>query len=217
VAERIPLFPLSAVLFPGLFFPLHIFEQRYRDMIRDLLDRDEPREFGVVLIRQGREVGEDGVKALHPTGCIADLRGIEPYPDGRSDIVTVGGRRFEFYDLDRSASYLQADVEFLGEPVGDDAASQAFAVTHAFASYRAILSGEAATSVDLPDDPLVLSYAVAAALVIGAGEKQQLLEAPDATSRLRQEHELLQRENMLLRMIPSLPALDLTQTGTSPN
>ncbi len=217
MAQRIPLFPLSAVLFPGLFFPLHIFEQRYRDMVRDLLDGEEPREFGVVLIRQGREVGEDGVQALYTTGCIADVRGIDPYADGRCDIVTVGGPRFEFRDLDLSASYLQADVDLLDEPHGNDAGSHALAVTRAFASYRSILSGEAPTAVDLPGDPVVLSYAVAAAMVIGAGEKQQLLEAPDATSRLRREYDLLQRENTLLKTIPSLPALDLTQTGTSPN
>ena len=76
--------------------PLHIFEPRYRQLVQDIIDRPEQEQaFGVVAIRQGHEVGADGVKALYEVGCMAQLRGIQPYPDGRFDIVTVGADRFD--------------------------------------------------------------------------------------------------------------------------
>ena len=62
MAEPLPLFPLGAVLYPGMLSPLHIFEERYRQLVRDLLERPEPRRFGVVAIRKGRETGIDGVQ-----------------------------------------------------------------------------------------------------------------------------------------------------------
>ena len=68
-----PLFPLGTVLYPGLVLPLHIFEERYRQLVRDLLEGPEPRDFGVIAIRKGRETGVDGVSALMrsaaPRGC----------------------------------------------------------------------------------------------------------------------------------------------------
>ena len=71
MSEMLPLFPLSAVLFPGMRLPLHIFEERYRVLVTDLLAKPEPRRFGVIAIRNGREVGADGVTALHEVGCVA--------------------------------------------------------------------------------------------------------------------------------------------------
>jgi hypothetical protein len=64
MSETLPLFPLGTVLFPGLLLPLHIFEERYRQLVRDLQTRPEPRRFGVIAIRQGRETGVDGIQAL---------------------------------------------------------------------------------------------------------------------------------------------------------
>ena len=92
VTTRIPLFPLGTVLYPGLMLPLHIFEDRYRQLVRELVDAPEgaSRRFGVVAIREGREVGSDGIKALHDIGCMAELRQVEQYEDGRYDIVTTG-------------------------------------------------------------------------------------------------------------------------------
>jgi len=131
VTERIPLFPLGAVLYPGLMLPLHIFEDRYRALVRDLVaGRDDqvgnqlgnqPNNegapyFGVVAIRAGREVGAAGVEglsALHEVGCTAELRGVEEYEDGRDDIVTTGSRRFRLLGLDTYKAYLQAEVEWL--------------------------------------------------------------------------------------------------------
>src|SRR2546430_4697194 len=74
MSQTMPLFPLGTVLYPGLVLPLHIFEERYRQLVRDLLEGPEPQEFGVIAIRKGRETGVDGVSALYEIGCAAGLR-----------------------------------------------------------------------------------------------------------------------------------------------
>src|SRR5918993_5585820 len=103
--------------------PLHIFEDRYRQLVRELVDAPEgaSRRFGVVAIREGREVGSDGIKALHDIGCMAELRQVEQYEDGRYDIVTTGTTRFRLRGMDESMPYLQGDVDFLEEAGGTDA------------------------------------------------------------------------------------------------
>src|SRR5215831_15157203 len=102
MSQTMPLFPLGTVLFPGLVLPLHIFEERYRQLVRELIQRpdDVPKRFGVVAIREGREVGPDGIRALHEVGCAAELRAVEPYDDGRFDIVTTGSHRFRLTAID---------------------------------------------------------------------------------------------------------------------
>src|ERR1700759_1839399 len=111
MGEMLPLFPLGAVLYPGLLLPLHIFEERYRELVRDLLDGPEPRRFGVIAIREGRETGISGVRALHEIGCPATLRQVDAHEDGKFDLVTVGTERFRLTRLDDSRSYLQGEVE----------------------------------------------------------------------------------------------------------
>src|SRR5215471_3319432 len=123
MTETVPLFPLGTVLFPGLLLPLHIFEDRYRQLVRDLTDGPEPRQFGVIAIRQGRETGVDGIQALHEIGCTATLRQVKPLDDGRYDVVTVGARRFRLAGLDDSRPYLRGQVDLLTEEAGDEAAA----------------------------------------------------------------------------------------------
>jgi len=113
MSETLPLFPLGTVLFPGLLLPLHIFEERYRQLVRDLQAGPEPRRFGVVAIRQGRETGVDGIQALYETGCTATLRQVKELEDGRYDIVTVGTDRFRLTGQDDSKPYLQGTVDVL--------------------------------------------------------------------------------------------------------
>src|SRR3954451_16700656 len=99
--ERIPLFPLAAGLYPGVVLPLHVFEDRYRLLVERLAEADDvgPRGFGVVAIRLGRESGIDVVSALHDVGCLAELRGVERYEDGRFDVLTNGSRRFRLHSV----------------------------------------------------------------------------------------------------------------------
>jgi Lon protease-like protein len=114
---QLPLFPLHSVLFPGVALPLHIFEERYRQMVGDCIERGEP--FGVVLIKDGREVG-GGRLSLADVGTTAVIRKAGRYPDGKLDILTIGARRFRIDEVaaDREP-YLVGDVEILEEPVGE--------------------------------------------------------------------------------------------------
>src|SRR6185437_3260270 len=131
MSELLPLFPLSTVLFPGMRLPLHIFEERYRQLVTDLRARPEPRRFGVIAIRKGREVGADGVTALHEVGCVAEVRQITPHADGRFDLATVGAERFRLLRADTSLPYLQGEVEMLNDdasPAGTDQAVAAEAL-----------------------------------------------------------------------------------------
>lgn len=209
----VPLFPLGTVLVPGLVMPLHIFEQRYRSLVADLLAAAEvDQRFGVVAIRSGYEVGDGAARALHEVGTLAELTDVDALPDGRYDVSSVGTRRFRLLSVDADSGrpdaavpYLRGEIEVLDEPVGDTAALLAGSVRAAFERYRATLRG--ADSV-LPDDPLMLSYTVAANMLLDLVDKQRLLEAPDTAARLRLALRLLAREDVLLRLLRAVPATD---------
>ncbi|HXC84754.1 MAG TPA: LON peptidase substrate-binding domain-containing protein [Trebonia sp.] len=226
MSETLPMFPLTTVLFPGMRLPLHIFEQRYRQLVRDLLDQTEPRRFGVIAIRKGRETGADGVTALHEVGCVATVRQVKPLDDGQYDLVVVGTERFRLLALDRSLTYFQGEIESLTEEVSqaqDGARIAALAAQRVQVAFRAYLNaladrgGGVITVADLPDEPLLLSYIVAAAMIIDLPERQALLAAPDGLARLRAERSLLAREIGMLRATTSRPAPDFTRERYSPN
>ena len=127
VSDRLPLFPLNTVLFPGIVMPLHIFEDRYRSLVRDLiaLPPESDREFGVVAIKVGYEVGERGVHTIQRTGCAALVTEVTANPDGTFEILVVGRRRFHVENLDPSQEYLRADVEWLSDTPGGDSPADA--------------------------------------------------------------------------------------------
>ena len=215
MSELLPLFPLSTVLFPGMRLPLHIFEERYRLLVAHLRAQPEPRRFGVIAIRQGREVGADGITALHEVGCVAAVRQITPHPDGRFDLATVGTERFRLLRVDDSLPYFQGEVEPLkDEPASGTGEAEAFAVSRVQAGFRAYLNaladrgGGVISVTDLPDEPLLLSYVVGAAMIIDLPERQSLLAAPSALERLRLERSLLVRETAMFRATTSRPAPD---------
>src|SRR6187402_1392927 len=128
MSRSIPLFPLSTVLYPGLMLPLHIFEERYRVLIGDLLAADDGRsdrndthqvaEFGVVAVRHGRETGPIDITALYEVGCVARVRRVSAVAGGRYDIVTTGTQRFRVLDIGEPSPYLSAEVEPLDDPLG---------------------------------------------------------------------------------------------------
>lgn len=220
--ELIPLFPLGAVLFPGLVLPLHIFEQRYQELVTDVEAMPEgQQEFGVVAIKLGREVGSDGIKALHAVGCTAALREIDKYPDGRSDLVTVGHRRFVIHSLVESKPYLQARVSWLPEEPGEAAEVLQNSVARRFVQYRQMLLAarglELAQPDEIPDSAEILSYLVAAATILDLADRQRLLAAPTTTERLRAELDLLRSEVGLLRAIPSVPGGEYARASYVPN
>jgi Lon protease-like protein len=202
--------------------PLNIFEERYRQLVRDLLDGPEPQRFGVIAIRKGRETGVDGISALHQIGCIASLREVDEQDDGRFHLVTVGTQRFRLASLDDSRPYLQGEVDLLTEEVGDEAAAglAAQAVQRGFRGYVEALASRESVEVTvpaLPDEPLLLSYLVAASMILDLSVRQDLLAEPDAERRLGAERALLARETTMLRSLTATPAPDLRNTPYSPN
>jgi Lon protease-like protein len=108
--ELIPLFPLHTVLFPGGMLPLNVFEERYRALVRERVD------FGVVLIRQGSEVGAGRAEDLHEIGTVATLERVEALADGRFSVLARGVERFRLRSLDHSRPYLMGRVERLEDP-----------------------------------------------------------------------------------------------------
>lgn len=215
MSELLPLFPLSTVLFPGMRLPLHVFEERYRLLVAHLRQQPEPRRFGVIAIRKGREVGADGITALYDVGCVATVRQIMPHADGRFDLATVGTERFRLLRVDGDLPYFRGEVEPLkDEPGADDDDALAFAVSRVQAGFRGYLNaladrGAGVISVaELPDEAVLLSYVVGAAVIIDLPERQSLLAAPTPLDRLRLERSLLVRETAMLRATTSRPAPD---------
>ncbi|MEV4709525.1 LON peptidase substrate-binding domain-containing protein [Actinoplanes sp. NPDC049316] len=218
----LPVFPLGTVLFPGLVLPLHIFEERYRTLVRDLVATTdaEPHEFGVVTLRHGSEVlpgdGDGEAPAggavtpdeLYDVGCTAELRQVTELPDGRFDIVTVGRRRFRLVSLPAATHpYLTAEVEWLPDEEASGGTAELLAprVLAAFRTYLDLLRPDSEVLDQVPDDPTVLSHLVAATAQLTTDERQELLAAPDTATRLRAELRLLNREAGLLARVRAVP------------
>jgi Lon protease-like protein len=224
---RLPYFPLHVVLFPHLPLPLHIFEERYRAMARDLVSDASPfaGRFVVSMITEGSEVIEPRVEAAlargQRVGTIAEVRSAEQFDDGRWVLLAAGLSRAVLGAVDASGAYAIVDASPLPEVAGDGAERllpqvqvaldgylatvKRFVVTTASESQPQQEMDDVTASLDavlkpiqLPDDPLAASYAVGGLLQVELTRKQRLLELPDAASRLRAELQLLRRESRLL-------------------
>ena len=150
---EIPLFPLHTVLCPGIVLPLHIFEERYRAMTQHCLATGGP--FGVVLIRDGREIGSGGVTTLAGVGAFAEIREAGRYPDGRFDLLAAATGRFAIESVDtRREPYLVAEVTALEDEVGDEPRAErlAAAAIRRFVRYLDLMrarEGESAETLDI--------------------------------------------------------------------
>ncbi len=211
----VPLFPLRTVLVPGLVLPLHIFEPRYRLMIRTLADAPEDeRGFGIVAMRPGCSES-DGRDGIYEMGTMARITKMDQLPDGRYDIVTVGARRFSIESLDDGLPYTRAQVRLHDEPIGEPARTQALAAesVRLLGVYRDVIAGWGVIRMahidNLPDDPVVLSYLVASAIVTDLPERQSLLRIAGAEQRLETVCAVLRREIEVMSALPSMPAVDL--------
>ena len=178
--DRIPLFPLNVVLFPGEQLPLHIFEPRYRRMVRECLDAKSP--FGMLL------AVPNGVVRV---GCTAEiLEVLKRYEDGRLDIITVGRNPFRILDLFTEDPLLEGRVDFLeDEEFQPDPAKQKQLID-LYETCHILLFANVPPELDRTTRDK-LSYAVCAALPVDLLWKQQILE-------LRSEAE---REERLLRYL----------------
>jgi len=168
----IPLFPLDLVLLPSVPLPLHIFEPRYKEMIKECLE--EKKDFGLI-----RSHGE----SLVTVGCTAEIiQVLKTYPDGRIDILTEGKKRFEVLQLNQERSFLQADVFFLDD---DGKAASGNDVKAALRLHGEImqLAGAEAEEKE-PANVDQLAYRLAGSLPFDPDFQQALLEMNSEAERM---------------------------------
>lgn len=170
--KLLPLFPLELVLYPEERLPLHVFEDRYKDMVRDCIEGD--RSFGVVLVQDGR---------LASVGCTARIvRVARRYDDGRMDIVVAGEYRFRIDRVVEDLAYLQGGVVRLPEPKDEpDPVMRERLISQHLKLLE--LGGRMPSPVIYQDRPL-LSFLVAHNAGLSLEQKQQVLEMPDEAQRI---------------------------------
>ena len=195
---ELPLFPLNLVLFPGMPLPLHIFEERYKNMIGDCIDNEQP--FGVVLIREGPEVGGGAIPFR--MGTSARIVQVERLDDGRMNLLTQGERRFQVVEITQQMPHVVGQVEFLEEPDGETSSETIALVGEEYSAYLGHLSALAggwSAPANPTRNPVALSYAVAGSLDLTNDVKQSVLEAPTASIRLDRLLPLLTKGNEILK------------------
>jgi Lon protease-like protein len=200
--DELPLFPLHVVLFPGAILPLHIFEQRYRLMIQFCLDNERP--FGVVLIKEGHEVGAPAEPFL--VGTSVQIVEVDRLEDGRMNLITLGQYRFEVVDITQYEPYLVGRVSVPDiEDIEADENLQSLAAkaSQLYQDYESLLAKLIPgweTPQDIPASACPLSYQIGARLQVHLAETQQLLETLPIDELLTREIEILERENRQLRI-----------------
>jgi Lon protease-like protein len=184
--EELPLFPLSTVLFPYATVQLHVFEDRYRQLVRHCLQFDT--SFGIVLIRSGSEVGDSAEPYM--VGTTVRITRVHTFDDGRMDIQVQGERRFRIRRLEESKPYLVGFVEPVLELESEDSPRADALVMKAREDFeiwiqRLISRSDFNVEVKFPDDRVALSFAIANLLPIENLEKQRLLETTDTLERIQ--------------------------------
>ncbi len=195
---RLPLFPLNLVLFPGQDLPLHIFEERYKDMIGECLEQDSP--FGVVLIKEGLEVGAPADPER--IGTSTRILRSEILDQGRINIMTKGERRFEIEEIVQRVPHIVGRVRFLVELEGEGCADLVPQINEEYVALvrnLTALTGGYTSRVEIPQDPVELSYAIAANLELEPHMRQSLLVTETAATRLFDLIPLLKQGNETLR------------------
>src|SRR5256712_2206624 len=189
MARELPIFPLPIILFPGAPQPLHIFEPRYRQLLADCLAAD--RRFGVAYVAPPRAPDDDPAPRPGDLGCVALIRSTQELPDGRSNVLTVGERRFVLiawcagdqpYRLGRVEEFDDepsepGEAEALAAGVRDDFSRLVGAL--------GVLTDREHEAIELPADPQELSFQVSAALELDAEAKRSLQALRSTTARLR--------------------------------
>ena len=192
----LPLFPLHHAQFPMVPLQLYIFEERYKVMINGCIERNEP--FGVILIKEGEEVGAPAKPV--EVGCTARILAVQREEDGRMRLLAAGESRFRLLD------YMEADLPYLigkVETIQDDPESSenlgpvSAVLQNTFLRYLRVLAeqaGETLPQLEMPDNALLLAYYVASIAVLTPEVKQELLEMTDARRRIEAEIALLNEQ-----------------------
>jgi Lon protease-like protein len=192
--HELPLFPLPVVLFPGVPLPLHIFEPRYRQMLSDI--RLAKNLFGLAYFDPSS--ADSDVPPAGHIGCVAEVTEVQTFPDGRSNILTLGVIRYRIESyVERGDPYLVAEVSYFEDDEEDEeilaAPSREVAETFTrIAQAVRTINDERATLPDISDtEPQRLSFLVAAAMEIDAEVKQELLELSSTSERLERLRAML--------------------------
>jgi ATP-dependent Lon protease len=176
----IPLFPLNVVLMPGTPLPLHIFEERYKQMVNECLDSG--MEFGMVL------ADESGTRRVGCTARIVEL--VQHYEDGRLVILVEGSRRFRLKNILAGKPYYVGDVEYLEDEPGEDITSLA---EECVALLERVVEAatEGSVGIEIESPYRNLSFAIAGRIEFDLETRQQILELPTERGRLEKIKELL--------------------------
>ena len=198
--RNLPLFPLNTVLFPYASLPLQIFEERYKEMLRDCLNADS--RFGIVLIKEGQEVGDGAVP--YDVGTMGHIVQVSEARGGTRLFISIRGeRRFSIKKITQRRPYMAADVELLDDESQPDLVGEEMEdVKKALVQYRSLISGLEGGwqgEANITANPVYLSYHIGSVLQIRMRERQALLEEPSASARLQSELKYLQRDVDALR------------------
>jgi Lon protease-like protein len=203
----ISLFPLTVVLFPGMMLPLHIFEERYRAMIKECLAGDQI--FGVVLAKskqaQTPNVMNLYTDDLYSVGTTARISAVEHLEDGRMNLITVGQERFTIKNIKASrGDFLIGQVDPFPMQSNDDPTrintmvQKLRPMVEEYIGYLADASGEDLSNATLPADPMALAYLAGTAVQGPLSDKQQLLSAESLSKLISKTVSVLDRENKIL-------------------
>lgn len=215
----LPLFPLNTVLFPGMQLKLHIFEARYKTLINQCIDRNEP--FGVVLIRQGAEVGNHDI-APFDVGCTAQVGEAQRLPQGRLNIVATGHRRFRIKAIDRSRPFLVGDIDYFSpaEDRPDLIKATSKVLRPMLLSYLDMLAAASDSHFDpeqLPRQPRALAQIGSILLQADNLQKQALLSIDSLSYLLTTLVDIYRLETLLLKVRMSPPGPDFNIGNFSVN
>jgi ATP-dependent Lon protease len=193
--DRIPLFPLNVVLFPGQAMPLHIFERRYRVMTRYCIEKKSP--FGITFFQEGN---------LARIGCSAMIvKILKEYEDGRSDILIAGQRAFRLLRTHEEQLYSEGDVEYLEEDFTESDAAVSGQLEQLFNQCHRILFEADALPFET-EGSISLAYHVASELPLDSAFRQTLLEVRSEAER---------QERLVARLAEWLPQLQNRQRARS--
>ena len=195
IIEDLPIMPMNSVLYPGTPTTLYVHEERYREMLQDVVDGDG--YFGVALLRAGKEVG--GPSIPHDIGTIARVSEVAKLPDGSSIVLAMGGPRFRIRAILSAMPVVRADVELVKDRVptdGEDLNGTNMARSELMELMTLVLRtmGNEEPPLEVPKDPAELSWAIAANLQMRLERKQEILEMDSPGKRLTAVLPVLRKE-----------------------
>jgi len=216
--KQIPIFPLSVVLFPNEILPLHIFEPRYRKMVKDIQVKTN-NLFGVSYLSPETIISlKEPIPKVGTIGCVAEMREIQMLPDGRSNILTIGVIRYEIEEyIETSEPYLVASVKFFEDEEEDTellkpVADEVFELFVKVAKMAHEFSEEKGELPELPQtEPQTLSFLIGAAFNLPAEEKYELLKLRSTYERLKKLRERL--KEVIKRLGSATKIVKVAQTN----